>query len=311
MATCDVTVMVSFEPLEKEGCKAKVVSVEHLADLQTEIKQRYSDGEFDVEFANRYIPRFKFQTPADLDAKSIVVVAMPRLPTRAVFNYKGKKHAFILPPTYTAYDEKRLQVENLVAQSVGADGYRIASPDLPLKLLASRSGLTRYGRNNIAYVEGMGSFMRLTAVYSDMPTESDDWGKAEMMPQCQNCNLCQNACPTGAISTDRFLLHAERCLTYHNEKPGDIPFPDWIKQEWHNCVIGCMKCQAACPQNRPYLKQVGEKAEFTEEETGLLLKGASSEEIPVDTMRKMKLLSLTDYLSMMPRNLSVLLNKPT
>lgn len=131
------------------------------------------------------------------------------------------------------------------------------------------------------------------------------------MPQCQNCSLCQNACPTGAITADRFLLHAERCLTYHNEKDGDIPFPDWINPEWHNCVVGCMKCQAACPQNRPYLKQVWENAEFTEEETEMLIKGTPSEQIPADTLQKMKMLGFTDYFKMMPRNLSVLLNKPT
>jgi epoxyqueuosine reductase len=303
--------MVDFDLLQREGCKVKVVSAEHLAELQAEIMQRYGDGEFDAEFAKEYIPRFKFQAPAELHAKSIIVVAMPRPPTKAIFNYRGTKHVFILPPTYTAYDEKRLHVEGLVAKAVGTRGFRIATPYLPLKLLAACSGLTKYGRNNIAYVEGMGSFMRLTAVYTDMPTIEDSWGKVEVMPQCQNCNLCQNACPTGAIQNDRFLLHVERCLTYHNEKDSNIPFPSWIRPEWHNCVIGCMKCQAACPQNRPYLKQVGETAEFTEEETELLLKGTPSEKIPAATLQKMKLLSLTDYFSMMPRNLSVLLNKPT
>jgi epoxyqueuosine reductase len=301
--------MVDFGSLLQEGCKVKAVSAEHLTELQAEIMQRYDNGEFDAEFAKEYIPRFKFQTPADLDSKSIIVVAMPRPPTKAIFNYKGTKRAFILPPAYTAYDEKRLHVEDLVAQAIGMEGYKITAPYLPLKLLAARSGLTKYGRNNIAYVDGMGSFMRLTAVYTDMPIEFDDWGKAELMPQCQNCSLCQNACPTGAIKNDRFLLHAERCLTYHNEKDGNIPFPSWIRPEWHNCVIGCMKCQSACPQNRPYLKQVGETAEFTEEETELLLNGTPSERISAPTMQKMKLLSLTDFFGMLPRNLSILLKK--
>lgn len=303
--------MVDFGLLHREGCKVKFVSVEHLEELQAEIMQRHSKQEFDLLFAKEYLPRFKFQAPAELDAKSIIILAMPRPPTKAIFNYKGTKRAFILPPTYTAYDEKRLHIEALVAKAVGALGYRIATPYLPLKLLAARSGLARYGRNNIAYVEGMGSFMRLTAVYSDMPITEDHWGETEVMPQCQNCNLCQNACPTDAISADRFLLHAERCITYHNEKDSDIPFPDWITPEWHNCLIGCMKCQAACPQNQPYLKQVGETAEFSEEETELLLKGTPSEKIPAATLQKMKLLGLTDYFSMMPRNLSVLLNKLT
>jgi epoxyqueuosine reductase len=273
-----MTGSVYFGSLLQVGCKFKVIAVEHLAELRTEILQRYCDGEFDAEFAKEYIPRFKFEAPAELDAKSVIVVAMPRSTTRAVFNYKGAKRTFILPPTYTAYDEKRLQVEDLVAQAAGSQGYKTATPYLPLKLLAARSGLTKYGRNNIAYADGMGSLMRLTAVYTNMPATEESWGKAEVMPQCQNCSLCQNACPTGAIQTDRFLLHAERCLTYHNEKDGAVPFPSWIRPQWHNCVVGCMKCQAACPQNRPYLKQVGETAEFTEKETEMLLNGTPSED---------------------------------
>jgi epoxyqueuosine reductase len=38
-----------------------------------------------------------------------------------------------------------------------------------LKRLAVRSGLARYGRNNVTYVEGMGSFLELSASLTDMP----------------------------------------------------------------------------------------------------------------------------------------------
>jgi epoxyqueuosine reductase len=232
---------------------------------------------------------------------------MPRPPTKAIFNWNGKKQSFILPPTYTAYDEKRIYVERLVAEAVGKKGFKIATPALPLKLLAVQSGLAEYGRNNITYVNGLGSFMRLTAVYSDMPCENELWSEPKMMKRCLNCNLCQNACPTGAIGKDRFLLHAEKCLTYHNEKEGKIPFPNWIKPEWHNCIVGCIKCQAACPEDKPYLGSFGETAEFDEEETKLLLKGTLREQVPEATMKKMQLLSLTDYFDELPRNLSVLL----
>jgi epoxyqueuosine reductase len=128
-----------------------------------------------------------------------------------------------------------------------------------------------------------------------------------MMNRCKNCDLCQKACPIGAISSDRFLLHAEKCLTFHNEKDGKIPFPKWIKPEWHNCIVGCIRCQAECPENKPNIGKVGETAEFDEEETKLLLKGVPREKIPPLTMKKMQLLSLTDYFDQMPRNLSVLL----
>ena len=153
----------------------------------------------------------------------------------------------------------------------------------------------------------MGSFMRLTAVYSDMPCEEDQWQEARMMERCESCDLCRKACPTGAISPDRFLLRAERCLTYHNEKKGSIPFPNWIKPSWHNCIVGCLTCQRDCPENKPYLHMVGESEEFDEEETRLILRGTPREQVPDMTMRKLRLLSLTDYCDELPRNLSVLL----
>lgn len=232
---------------------------------------------------------------------------MPRPITKAIFNWRGEKRSFILPPTYTAYDEKRLYVERLVARDVGGEGYKIATPLLPLKLLANRSGLVLYGRNNITYAQGMGSFMRLTAVYSNMPIESDRWQEAKMMDRCENCDRCRAACPTGAISQDRFLLRAERCLTFHNEKEGIIPFPAWIKPEWHNCIVGCIRCQAACPENKPYFNVIGETAEFTEKETRLLLAGTTPSVLPADTVAKMKSLSLMDYYNELPRNLGALL----
>jgi epoxyqueuosine reductase len=285
-----------------------VVSTSHLPELQKEIETRRDQSQFDKEFAQQYLPRFKFTAPEELrDAQSVIVVAMPRPPTRAIFNWNAKKQSFMMPPTYTAYDEKRIHVEHLVAEAVDKEGYKIATPLLPLKLLATRSGLAEYGRNNITYVEAMGSFMRLTAVYSDMPCKSDSWQEPKTMSRCKDCDICRKARPTGAISSDRFLLHAEKCLTYHNEKEAETPFPAWIKPEWHNCIVGCIRCQATCPENKPFLNMVGETAEFTEEETTLLLKAVPTEHLPKLTFAKMKLLSLTDYYKELPRNLGALL----
>jgi epoxyqueuosine reductase len=304
-----VNAQIDFSSLDLENCKYRVTSTCHLPELQKEIEARRDQGQFDSEFAQKYIPGFNFAPPEGLrNARSIIIVAMPRPPTKANFNWNGKKQSFILPPTYTAYDESRLHVEQTLAKALGKEGYKIATPLLPLKLLAARSGLTEYGRNNITYVQGMGSFMRLTAVYSDMPLESDSWQEPKMMARCQDCGFCQKACPTGAISSDRFLLHAEKCLTYHNEKQAEIPFPNWIKPEWHNCIVGCIRCQTACPENKPFLNLIGENVEFTEEETRLLLKAVPVEKLPATTVSKMKRLSLTDYYKELPRNLGVLLH---
>ncbi len=107
------------------------------------------------------------------------------------------------------------------------------------------------------------------------------------MARCETCLVCRRGCPTGAIGPDRVLLHAERCLTYHNEQPGDVPFPAWIDPSWHTCLIGCLACQRACPANPP-LEVVPTGVVFTQEETSALL-GEDDHRGPVWTTIRAKL----------------------
>ncbi|MCJ7469315.1 4Fe-4S binding protein, partial [Candidatus Bathyarchaeota archaeon] len=147
------------------------------------------------------------------------------------------------------------------------------------------------------------------AAYSDMPCEEDSWQEATMMKSCEECELCRRACPTGAISSDRFLLRAERCIVYHNEKKGDVPFPEWMATSWHNCIVGCMHCQRVCPQNKEVIQWTGEEEEFSEEETALLLEGVPHDKLPATTLGKLERLSLVDYLDSLPRNLGIFFKK--
>ncbi len=296
--------------LRQRGYQARVVSASHLPLMQKDIHGLHTNGLLDSEFYQRRLSWFNFQVPADLpEAQSLIVVAVPRPQTRAVFMWRGRPHPLIVPPTYTAYDEITAKIQSLLARMLRIKGFKLIGTALPLKLLASRSGLTQYGRNNVSYVSGMGSFLQLVAAYSDMPCEEDSWQEKTMMQSCEGCDLCRRACPTGAISSDRFLLHAERCISYHNEKPGDVPFPEWMNVHWHNCVVGCMRCQRACPQNKQFIQWVGEEEEFTEEETASLLQATGLGKLPAGTIKKLEHLSLTDYLGCLPRNLSAFFRK--
>jgi epoxyqueuosine reductase len=292
--------------LEEAGYRGRIVSIRHLAELQEEMEKRYSQGSFDEEFYRSRLAFFKFKAPETLrEARSIIVVAVPRPQAQVTFNFRGEKKAIILPPTYAAYQQTTARVAELLGGILEQKGYRVAGTALPLKLLAVRSGLAEYGKNNISYVPGMGSFFQLVALYSDLPCQEDSWQEARMMKQCEDCEACHRACPTGAISSDRFLLHADRCIVFHNEKKGDIPFPDWIKPSWHNCLYGCLHCQRVCPEDKRFLRWIGEKEEFSQEETELLLKDART--MPSTTLGKLMNLDLADADSLdnLPRNLSV------
>jgi epoxyqueuosine reductase len=299
-----------FVRLREHGYQARMVSISRLQLLQKEIDSLRNHGLLDSEFYQHRLGWFSFQVPENLPkAQSLIVAAVPRPQTRAIFTWNGQRRPLILPPTYTAYDGITEQVENLLAKMLREKGYTSTGTALPLKLLAVRSGLGQYGRNNICYVSGMGSFLQLVAIYSDVPCEEDGWQETTMMKSCEECELCRRACPTGAISSDRFLLRAERCIVYHNEKKSDVPFPNWMDTSWHNCVVGCMHCQRVCPQNKEVIQWTGEEEEFSEEETALLLEGVPHDKLAGTTLRKLERLSLVDYLDSLPRNLGVFFNK--
>lgn len=296
--------------LRERGYQARIVSTLHLNHMKKEIESHRSHGLFDSQFFQDRLSRFDFQISRNLpEAKSLIVVAVPRPQTQAIFDWNGKLHPLLIPPTYTAYEEIQNQVKALLATMLNEKGYKATGTGLPLKLLAAHSGLSKYGRNNISYVSELGSYLQLVAVFSDMPCEVDSWQEITMMKSCEKCELCGRECPTGAIPSDRFLLRAERCIVYHNEKKSDIPFPEWMDVSWHNCVVGCMHCQRVCPENKEFIKWIGEKEEFSEEETALLLQGLSKKRLPALTLRKLERLSLVDYYNCLPRNLRVFFDK--
>jgi epoxyqueuosine reductase len=237
------------------------------------------------------------------------VVAVPDPQIRFTFTWNGKRVPLIVPPTYLHWRRNDQQVEDALGEIVGLVGYRVARAMLPKKLLAVRSGLAAYGKNNVTYVRGMGSFHRLVAFYSDLPCQQDDWQEPKMMERCQKCSACLRHCPTGAITSERFLLHAERCITFHNEKPSDVPFPAWLDASWHNCLVGCLHCQSICPESKDYLAWVEEGPEFSAEETALLVEGVSLDQLPAETTRKLEQSDLADLLDVLPRNLKVIFER--
>jgi epoxyqueuosine reductase len=300
-----------FVRLHERGYQGRVVPIRHLEDLREEIEERHEQGFLNDEFYQERLSRFEFKPPEDLTAVTLIVVAVPSPQIRVDFAWNGNTRSAIIPPTYVGYDNTCQQIEEFLAGLLAPAGFHIATARIPLKLLAVRSGLGQYGRNNICYVPGMGSFFQLVAVYSDLPCTQDPWQEARMMERCQNCHACRNRCPSGAIPSDRFLLRAERCLVFHNERSGRYPFPVWLDPAWHNCLIGCMLCQRACPEDRDVLGWVEKGEAFSQEETGLLLEGLELDQLPVVVVNKLKRLDLADSVDALPRNLGVLFAQNT
>ena len=260
-----------------------------------------------------YMSKYKYGLPDSMPAaKSLIIVAVHTTGIILTFRHKGNEYRCVVPPTYANVVDIDKQVKAVLEKAL--PGSRMVKAIFPFKTLATRTGLAKYGKNNITYsnvkatyTECGGSYHRLTAFYTDMDLETDHWQQKEMMAQCVECDLCLRACPTGAIKKDRFLLRAHKCLTFHNEMPGDRPFPSTIRMSAHNAIVGCMRCQDACPMNEVNKGTVVEGEVYSEEETEYLLKGEFQNEAAEEIMEKLERSGLD--LSIFPRNLVVLIDQ--
>jgi epoxyqueuosine reductase len=294
--------------IEERGWKGRIVPVGRLADLKNAILGRFDQGLINERLYRDGLSFFSFDPPAELpDARSIIIVAVPTPQMRITFRWHGEAVPVIVPPTYVSYTQRTRMARADMALWLESEGYSAAKTALPLKTLAVCSGLAEYGRNNICFVSGMGSFLQLVGVFAELPADEDPWREPKALDRCGSCVACLRHCPTGAIDNDRFLVHAERCLTYHNEAAGD--FPDWIAPSWHHCLVGCMRCQTACPENRPFLDWVEDRAEFFEEETALMIRRIPLDELPRETAAKLRSLEINEDHMSLCRNLSMLVGR--
>jgi epoxyqueuosine reductase len=229
--------------------------------VRTDITGRKEKGEFDNEFYDRVLGKAFRYTPSGAvsPVRSILMLVMPRPAHTLRFETGNGIFEAIIPVTYAFYSDifARViaEIEGLLGSSAGGeDRHRLERISAPLKGTAARCGLVVYGRNNITYTKDFGSYQQILGYYTDIEPEGFAALPTEpsVMEQCRNCRICLNACPTKAIDSDRFLLHAERCITYLDEYMER--WPDWLPSSSHNALIGCVRCQERCPANHGRLK---------------------------------------------------------
>ncbi|MCP4570269.1 MAG: hypothetical protein GY841_22035 [FCB group bacterium] len=296
-----------YARLESRGYRSTMVSIDHVHQMQSRFETELSNGLINPEVRRAYLTNMSFSKSDNIaDPRSVIIVAEPQPSIEVIFTVNCNKLPTIIPPTYLHSNDA--EVENMLTGLLNQQGYTAARAILPVKLLAVHSGLAKYGKNNIAYISGLGSYHRLLAFYTDCPCPEDNWGDLQALDECRDCQACTKKCPTGAISADGFRIQAERCLTFFNEQTPD--FPDWIDPSWHHCLVGCLHCQKACPVNKDIKDWIQPSVEFSQEETALLLKGTALDDLPVETTKKLKQIYLDDSLDILPRNLNQLMQKP-
>jgi epoxyqueuosine reductase len=295
--------------------KYSTLSIVHLEELQHYIDNLRDQGKLSNNKTYRgYIQNKQFKTPEKFpDAKSLIIMAIPNKPMQVRFHLNGKTHETTLPPQYhdDGLTDETIQ-ETIQQQIIKKPGFKLEKTrDIHLKLTAVRSGLGKYGRNNLCYVSGMGSLLKLVAYFTDYELP-DNWNNIEMMPLCRNCKICMKTCPNGCITEENFVINVGRCLSLYNEIEGI--FPKWIKPAVHNVLIGCMKCQAPCPANKNVITQTGRLEDITEQETKKILNGKPDPKLLKTLSKKLRDFypaQSAESFTIFTRNLKALLNAKT
>lgn len=285
------------------GFRGAVVPVERLGDLESEMIPLFTH-KMDKGVYNDYLSKISFKVPDDYaNAQSIIIIAAQQPKVTVTFHLDDRTYPVLIPPTYSYEIDKDMW--KTLTKFLNNYGYTLKKAILPDKSLSVHSGLARYGKNNITYFEGWGSFVRQRIYFSDMPCPEDNWQELEVMDACHTCNACVRKCPTKAIRSDEFVIQAERCLTYWNESP--YTFPGWVNPSWHNSLIGCMICQDVCPQNKAYRNNTIHGGEFSADDTQLILEGVPMEHLPDKAIVTLKHLGMDVEYHVLQRNLSAII----
>lgn len=155
--------------------------------------------------------------------------------------FKAYRPADAAPPghmalsAYYAASHFAYRAASAFAARLTAAGARaLHTAALPAKAAALLTG-GFMGDNGFYYHPALGSLVCIQTVMTDAfaPDAPGQSAKA-----CLHCGACARACPSGGVGD------LQRCLRYHS---GGL-IPDALRGHVYQ-LLGCEKCQAACPQN--------------------------------------------------------------
>lgn len=163
----------------------------------------------------------------------------PDAPVVAKYAY-GKDYHFVMK-------EKLYHLLRYIQELIpGAKG-RVFSDSAPVleHAWARRSGLGWIGKNSLLLTTRFGSFVFIGELIVDVELEYD----RPINDLCGSCRACIDACPTGAIVSEK-IVDANKCISYHTIENKSPDMPSHLKDRFLNRMFGCDICQDVCPWNR-------------------------------------------------------------
>ncbi|HUW92305.1 MAG TPA: tRNA epoxyqueuosine(34) reductase QueG [Bacteroidales bacterium] len=202
-----------------------------------------------MEFIERNLDKRGDITSLVEGAKSVIVAGLRYYsndPSAGDDNYFVSRYARVRD-YHKVLEEKLDRVQKIIKKEVQGAGCRVFCDAGPVteKAWAIRAGLGWRGRHSLVINKEIGSFFFLGVIVT---TAEFLYDNASSRDRCGDCNLCIEACPTGAICDDR-TIDARRCIAYLTiEHKGDLP--EEFSGNIEKMIFGCDHCQEVCPWNK-------------------------------------------------------------
>lgn len=234
--------------IDKIGFASADPFVELKERLQKRISLNYHASFEETDIAKRTNPQIVFPK-----AKTLIAIALG-------YNSKAKGFPKSKPGAYrgifsrvswgTDYHivlkDKMQQLKNFLLNLAPSAMVDIMVDTGPLsdRAVAERAGIGWSGKNTCTITQEYGSWVYLGHMITDLFLSPDE----PIEQSCGDCNLCIEACPTGALLPGGGQLNSSLCISYITQTKDVLP--DDQNHKLGNRLYGCDTCQIVCPKNK-------------------------------------------------------------
>ncbi|WP_213818929.1 tRNA epoxyqueuosine(34) reductase QueG [Garciella nitratireducens] len=110
--------------------------------------------------------------------------------------------------------------------------------------VAYRSGIGAFGKNNFIIHPKFGSWIFIGNILTNLKIQENTPIEEDI---CGECDLCIQACPTGALE-GAYQFNAQKCVSYLTQKKDLLTEKE--RRSIGTNIYGCDICQLVCPKNK-------------------------------------------------------------
>jgi len=133
------------------------------------------------------------------------------------------------------------------------------------KVWGQKSGIGWIGKNTLLINPKLGSWFFIAIILTNAEFDYS----TPMADRCGRCSRCVDACPTQALTKDRYL-DSNKCISYYTIEYKDKSFPENMNLNFQSWIFGCDICQEVCPFNLKFQRD-GQMSDFFAENLNIQL----------------------------------------